>query len=143
MGVTKRFAGLQARRSQVICCVVGAPLSTRDVLDDPERMQRINQAGAECVERLDAKPDLETYARVSREFAEKIDLMSEPLQEALRVADEYGWATQTMLGDALHLVIDPKAENAGDPQEAAEALREHGEVWVTKIAARGAHALEA
>jgi pantoate kinase len=143
MGVTKRFAGLQARRSQVVCCVVGGPLSTKAVLSDPERMQRVNEAGGRFVEELEAKPDLENYARLSRRFAEKVGLMSSGLEAALEAADAFGWATQTMLGDCLHLIIDPKDKNAGDPEEAARVLGDHGDVWVTKIAARGAHVVDA
>lgn len=142
MGVTKRFAGLQARRSTVVCCVVGQPLSTRDVLGDPERMVRLNEAGADCIQRLEEKADLENYMRVSRDFATRAGLLTPELEAALEVADGYGWATQTLIGNSLHLVIDPKAEGAGDPEEAADALRKHGSVWSTKIAARGAHALQ-
>ncbi len=142
MGVTKRFAGLQARRSKVICLVVGAPLSTRDVLGDPDRMARINRAGADCIKRLEEEADLSNYMRLSRMFATQAGLLTPELEAALEVADGFGWATQTMLGNSLHLVIDPKAEGAGDPEEAAAALEEHGTVWSTKIAARGAQALQ-
>lgn len=140
MGVTQRFAGLQARRSSVVCCVLDDPLSTKAVLNDEAKVQAINQAGAHCVEALQTDPNLEQYARLSRRFAEQAGLITSGLQDALETADRYGWATQTMLGNALHLIIDPKSDQAGDPDEAVDALKEHGEVWRTKIAARGARA---
>lgn len=143
MGVTQRFAGLQARRSSVIVCVLNEPLSTKSVLSDPEKVKKINLAGADCVQALQAEANLEQYARLSRRFADEAGLITKDLETALETADRYGWATQTMLGNALHLVIDRKSETAGDPDEAVAALEEHGAVWRTKIAARGAHALEA
>lgn len=141
MGVIERFAGLEARRSTVVCCVLDGEISTAQVLGDDARRAHINGAGAACVDALRADRTLETYMRLSADFAEKVGLVREDLAAALATARTHGWATQTMLGNALHLIIDPKADGHGDPEAAAAALRAHGQVWTTRISARGARAL--
>jgi pantoate kinase len=138
MGVIERFAGLEARRSEVLCCVLEGELSTRSVLEDDERRRRINEAGADAVARLKAEPTLERYMALSAAFADQVGLIGPELAEALREANRFGWATQTMLGNALHLIIDPKVEGHGDPDGAVAALSAHGQVWRTRISARGA-----
>lgn len=141
MGVIERFAGLEARRCTIVCCVLEGALSTAAVLQDAERRGRINAAGAEAVAALKEQPTLRRYAELSAGFADRVGLVAPPLAAALQEARRFGWATQTMLGNALHLIIDPKADGHGDPDEAVAALRSHGQVLKTRISARGARVI--
>lgn len=135
MGVVERFAGLESRRVEVVCCVLGGQLATSEVLVDEARRKRINAAGGSSVPALQADPTLDNYMRLARRFADEIGLIDDDLQAALDVADGYGPATQTMLGRALHMI--PRDVAAAD--EAVEVLAAHGEVWRTKVSLRGAH----
>lgn len=141
MGVLERFAGRETRHHEVICCVLEEPLPTRSVLDDPAARARINEAGAMSVDALRAEPTLAKYMEESAAFAARVGLTSPTLADALVTARRYGPATQTMLGNSLHLLLDTRRQDY-DPVGAVEALRAHGTVWQTRIATRGAHALE-
>ena len=141
IGVVERFAGLDSRRLDVVCCTLDVPISTRVVLGDAAARARINAAGAECVEKLRAEPTLARYMALSTEFAARAGLTSPELADALLTARRFGPATQTMLGNSLHLLLDSKATPASDVEAAMKALSAHGQVVRTKIAQRGAHAL--
>lgn len=138
MGVVERFAGLESRKVKIVCCVLDGSLSTAAVLGDAEKMARIDEIGGACVEELRQHTSLADYIRLARRFADSVDLKTPALDAALETADHYGGATQTMLGNALHLIVDPSEHDADD---AARALRDHGEVYVTSIATRGVHPL--
>lgn len=140
MGVMERFAGREARHFEVICCVLDAPLSTRAVLDDPEALARINAAGAAGVDQLRAEPTLVNYMAIASAFTAQAGLADDRLLAALETARQYGPAAQTMLGNALHLLLDTRLEDS-DPVGAIEALEKHGRVYQSRIASRGAQVL--
>ncbi len=141
MGVVQRFAGREIPRYEVLCCVLARPLSTAAVLGDPEKVARINAAGGDAVERLRADPRLERYMELSAAFSDRLGLIDDELAAALHTARRFGPATQTMLGNSLHLLLD--TERPGfDPVAAFDALSAHGRVFQTKITGRGAHVLE-
>lgn len=110
-----------------IDCVVRGPISTKGVLSDPGVMREINKAGRSAVKELLARPTLNQFMRLSRQFTGQIGLASSWVMDAIEAVEAAGGlASMIMLGDAVFSI------------GGAEALTEFGPVISTTISQRGA-----
>lgn len=113
----------------VVLCVVGAPLSTAEVLGDAAKRARVNAVGKECVKRMALSPTLATLMRLSREFMSKTQLATGEVEEAVRAAEEYGPASMAMLGNSVFGV--------GASKDQDRILSERGQTFRTRVDWRG------
>lgn len=75
-------------------------LETSTVIDDPVWKSRINQSGHKLLFKLLEKPDIETFFKLSRRFAEETSLMSPEIKEIVEILDdETMGASMAMLGN--------------------------------------------
>ncbi len=114
---------------EVVLCVVGKPISTAEVLADPERRRRVNAVGKECVARMAVAPTLNSLMRLSREFMTKTKLAPKEVEEAVIAAERHGQASMVMLGSSVFAV--------GNTDALEEELSDHGKVFRTRVDWRG------
>ncbi|WP_340820653.1 pantoate kinase [Methanolobus sp. WCC4] len=96
-----------------VYCVVLGELSTRSVLNDPEMVRSINNAGKEAMRKLMEKPSVNNFMFYSREFTIRSMLASEKVMEAIETSRNIGViASQAMLGNAVFSIppVDRRTE---------------------------------
>jgi len=80
-------------------------LETSSVIEDPLWKRRINQSGHKLLFELLEKPDIHTFIKLSRRFAEETTLMSPELKEVVDVLDdETMGASMAMLGNTAFAI---------------------------------------
>lgn len=91
-------------------------IETSKIIDDPLWKSKINKAGKNMLGNLLKMPDLKTFLKLSREFAEETSLMSDELLEVIIILDdETIGASMAMLGNtafALSKTPDTSVEGA-------------------------------
>ncbi|NYT01581.1 MAG: GHMP kinase [Methanosarcinales archaeon] len=113
-----------------VYCLVRGPMSTSQVLSDPEVMREVNRAGERAVKELLARPTLEEFMRLSARFARESGLARDWMLDAMEAVEARGGqASMIMLGDSLFAV----------GEESEEALREFGPVVSTYVTKWGAY----
>lgn len=86
--------------------VVFGPLSTKSMLSDNATRERINAAGRQYIDALLISPNVETFLRLSREFAEGTGLISTRVREVLDLFDENGIpASMLMFGEGVFTLV--------------------------------------
>jgi pantoate kinase len=118
----------------IVLGIVGPPISTAQVLSDPKRKQRVNEAGKECVAKLGSQPTLTNMMRLSREFMKKSGLASPVVEAAVRAAEAYGPASMIMLGNSVFAV--------GAAKDQQKALAAFGTTFMVKVDWRGPRVVE-
>lgn len=77
-------------------------IETSSIIEDPLWKKRINQTGKDLLDKLLESPDIHTFFKLSRIFAEETSLMNEELKELFDVLDgETMGASMAMLGNAV------------------------------------------
>lgn len=113
-----------------VYCVVRGPMSTSQVLGDPEVMKEVNRAGERAVKEIMERPTLEDFMRLSAQFTRESGLARDWMLDAMEAVEARGGqASMIMLGDSLFAV----------GEESGIALREFGSVISTYITKWGAH----
>ncbi len=93
--------------SNVVAWVVGPPLSTRLVLTDERKMNRIQAASEKSMEAIMKRPTPESFLRISREFALESGLMSPEISGAVKILEEKGIiGSMIMLGNSVFTIAD-------------------------------------
>jgi pantoate kinase len=122
---------LPHRTEQVSYVVLGAK-PTRSVLAEggESTRRRISEAGREALNVLMRKPTLENFMRLSRDFALRIELISDACKDALEAVRAEGKvASVAMLGETIFVIGE------------SEALQEFGSVRASRISNCGARVL--
>lgn len=91
---------------EVVLCVVGRKMPTRDVLSDPARQRAINASGSKRVDELLRHLTLEKFMALSSEFAAESGLMSGKIPAAVDAASKIGMASMSMLGNSVFAIGD-------------------------------------
>ncbi len=90
-------------------------IETSTIIEDPYYKKRINQTGRKLLDELMEKPDLKTFIKLSRKFAEETSLMNSELHELVEVfEDETMGSSMAMLGNtafALSKTPDTSVED--------------------------------
>ncbi len=98
--------------------LVLGPLSTKSLLEDEERVNRINELGKNCVDDFLGDPHIENLFRLSRDFAIGTGLVDSKLEHIIdEVESRGGMASMVMLGRAVFAV------------NGFEVLQDYGEVF--------------
>ena len=108
--------GLPDRRS--IEYVNFGELSTAEILTGDT--EELTAAGTRALSTLVAEPSVETFMEVSRRFAREADLLTSPVEEAIRAVSEAGGeAAMAMLGETV-FALDDGLSAAGYDAERCE-----------------------
>lgn len=90
-------------------------IETSSVIEDPIWKEKINQTGKDLLGKLLGKPDILTFFKLSRKFAEETSLMSPELKEVVDILEEETiGASMAMLGNtafALSETPDTSVDN--------------------------------
>lgn len=119
--------------AEVVLGVLGTPVYTRSVLDNPMVRQSVDGVGKRSVDRFLPRRDLESFFRLSWLFARQTLLATSEIQAAVLKASPFGKASMCFLGNSVFAI--------GETERLAEALREEGEVFVAGVDGRGARVL--
>lgn len=119
--------------SEVVLCVLGPPLSTREILSNEAVVKSINGVGRRCVDRFLLRRDLDTFFRLAYQFSRQTLLAGSEVQAAVLKASPYGRASMCMLGNSIFAM--------GDAGPLEEALMEHGDVYRASVDNLGARVL--
>jgi pantoate kinase len=110
--------------------VVRGPISTKEVLSDPDIMKEINREGMVSLKELLKKPTLKNFMNLSRRFTIRIGLASDWVLEAMDAVEAVGGvASMIMLGDAIFALGN---------SETHEALSDFGAVGTAYVSQKGA-----
>lgn len=124
----------------VIACLVFGPLSTRKLLSDTRVRIRVNEMGGRFIEELRQKPDVSSFLRLSRRFAEHVGLINERLKKVLEATDKKGFVcSMPMFGESVFTLTD--RESVQDILDIFDQHSEGGKTIVSEIDFRGAREL--
>jgi len=113
-----------ADAKEIVLCLTGEPVVTREVLDNDDKMELIQRAGARARRSLEDEPTLGELIGLGRRFARDGELVPEGLEGVLESAGALRdtEASISMLGTTLYGV--------GDAEGLKEAGAKRGEVVV-------------
>jgi pantoate kinase len=102
----------------VVAVLIGKEMETKSILENPDKISKINTVGKECMELLLKKPTVENFLRLSKEFALKTDLMEEKVYSVVRQLESQGvQSSMAMLGNAVFTITE-------DPEKVLEKVEE-------------------
>ncbi|MEM2976463.1 MAG: GHMP kinase [Thermoplasmata archaeon] len=127
---------LLAKEREVVLCVTGPPLRTKEVLRDPTRRRAVNRAGSRCFTEFLKKPSLESFFELSLNFVHRTGLVSRASLELARAvsAKGVGLASVSMIGNSVFAV--------GDTDALVEMMRGRGDVFISGVDLAGARLVE-
>lgn len=115
----------------IILCVLGEELETKDVLGRPVARRNISEIGRKCIENYLKEPSWQKLFELSRDFGLKTELASQKILRAILTVDkEGGKAAMAMLGNSVFA--------SGNMKRLTNVLKEFGKVYQCKIENRGA-----
>lgn len=115
---------------ELVLAVVGPSIPTAEMLRKEEVMQRINDVGGGCVDRLAQEPTLENFFRLSNEFMEGSGLSTPEIRRAVWEARKWGWASQAMIGNSVFAT-------GPDLDLLTEALSAYGSTYRCSVDVKG------
>jgi pantoate kinase len=119
---------------EIVLCIIGGAVATRDIIMDLEHKTRINEHGEKCLKKLIKDPNLQDMIKLSYRFSKSTELMSKEVENAILAASEYGMASMAMLGNSLFAI--------GDTDNLVNTLSEYGEVHICRLDKRGMRLVE-
>lgn len=144
--VASSFGGIEIRREpglppwgmiehipgqyDIVLCVVGKKLETKQVLSNPVKLADITFYGRYCTKKILEKPSIETLFSLSLLFAQKTGLIEQRVLEAIRVANSYGMASMCMLGNSVFAI--------GDTDMLCKSLSSFGPIYMCQVDLSGA-----
>jgi pantoate kinase len=120
---------MESTEKEIVLCVIGEGLPTKDIISDPVHKRKINDYGDSFLRDLQRNPSLEEVMRLSYKFSKETELLTQPLENAITSANEYGLASMSMLGNSIFAI--------GEKEKLAEVLGEFGEVIICKVDCQG------
>jgi pantoate kinase len=117
----------------VVLCILGGVLETRDVLQNKRAVKKINRAGHARVESFISNPDLERLFILSEDFAKDAGLASEEILKAIDSCAEYGYAGMSMLGNSVFA--------SGETKILEGILKRFGKIIRCEVDNRGARTI--
>lgn len=114
---------------EIVLCVLGGELETREILQDRKAVKRINRSGKTCVDSYISNPDLERLFILSEEFAKETELASDRIADAIESCEDLGYAGMSMLGNSVFA--------AGETEHLVNVLKRYGKVIRCEVDNRG------
>ena len=128
------FYAVPAPESSVYCLVLGE-LSTKEIISDPVRIEKINAAGELALHRFLKNPSLSSFMAESLVFSKSIGLLSETAKKIIDSVDPAdGMISQAMLGDTVFAI---PSEGEGADAAVLKSLKKFGTVYECKIHSGG------
>jgi pantoate kinase len=132
---------LPVPENTVAACLVFGPLSTSEFLTNRETRARINKFSGEVIDELAKAPDIGNFMKLSRQFAEHVELITEKVRAVLNAADEVGVVcSMPMFGESVFTLTEE--ENL---QQILQVFRENGpsgQIVVGNVDHEGARLLQ-
>ena len=122
---------VQNWEAEVLLVVFDPPLTTKQVLTDPERKAAINHIGSGMLEVFAQDQSPQRFMKLAREFTMRSGLASKSLMDALRQIPLEYTAAMAMLGNTMFVLGD-------DLQKIATEFEDIGRCIFTKINNEGA-----
>jgi pantoate kinase len=116
----------------VVCGSVGK-LETKEVLSNPEKRKRINEAGDMLVNELLKEASIDKLISLSKKFTMQIGLASQTVLDTIRCLEDAGfiYCSMVMLGQSVFCFVSEK-----DSKNACNIFKEcmpNGIIFVSKI----------
>lgn len=113
--ILDRDAGSRSLDEYYIISKTLGEIETSSVIEDPIWKEKINQTGKDLMSKLLEKPDIKTFFKLSRKFAEETSLMNAEVKEVVDILEEETiGASMAMLGNtafALSQTPDTSVDN--------------------------------
>ena len=128
------FYSIPVPEKEVYCLVLGE-LSTKEIINDPVCIQKINAAGESALNRFLKNPTLDSFMSESLTFSKSIGLLSETAEKIIDAVDPAdGMISQAMLGDTVFAI---PSEKDGANAAVLKSMKKFGTVYECKIKAGG------
>ncbi|MEF8848369.1 MAG: pantoate kinase [Candidatus Thermoplasmatota archaeon] len=114
----------------IVVCVIGKKLQTKDILSDQKKKKNIEKYGRYCIQNILKNPSIENFLRSSQYFTKKSGLANNEIINIINSVRQYGIASMCMLGNSIFSV--------GKTDELCEILSQYGKVYLTEIDQQGA-----
>ncbi len=95
-------------RKKLIVAIVGKEIKTEDILKNDKMIDKINEAGRECINEFLRNKSLENFFELSLKFSIESSIADEKMQRILKEANEIGKAAMCMLGNAVVAIYSKK-----------------------------------
>lgn len=118
------------KEGDLVLCVVGPPLPTKDVLSNETTVKRINSLGRSLVNDFNNETTVDNFFHLSFEFAMQAELISDEVAEAVKTCKEIGVASMSMLGNSVFAM--------GDTSGLTYRLLNFGKTFLSSIESEGA-----
>jgi pantoate kinase len=132
---------LPVPENTVVACLSFGPLSTHRFLTDKATRARINESGGKLLAELVEKPNIVSFMRLSRQFAEQVRLATEKVRAVLDAMDQAGVVcSMPMFGESVFTVT-----NEEEIEPILQVFREFspkGQTIVCKVDKEGARLLQ-
>ena len=129
-----KFYSVPIPDKNVYCLVLGE-LSTKEIINDPGCIQKINAAGESALHRFLKKPTLDLFMSESLTFSKSIGLLSETAEKIIDAIDPAdGLISQAMLGDTVFAI---PSDRDGANAAVLKSMKKFGTVYECKIKAGG------
>ncbi|UCF08163.1 MAG: pantothenate kinase [Thermoplasmata archaeon] len=120
---------VDVRSADIVLCIVGESVSTKEIITDPIHKKRINKHGARCLSELLKHPDMHNMFKQSLQFARGTKFLTSAARKAIDAAGEFGYASMSMLGNSIFAM--------GEAKPLARALQKYGNVYICTIEKQG------
>lgn len=124
----------------LVACLSFGSLSTRKALTNAKLCERINKWGGKLLKKLIEKPDLKSFLKLSKRFAEHTGLITERVRRVLNETDASGIVcSMPMFGEGIFSVV-----KKDDLETLLKIFRKHGstdKIIISKIDFEGARLL--
>ena len=119
---------------ELVLCVVGKKLDTKNVLTDSFKASKIADYGKLCTKKILDNPSIENFFSLSQTFTRKTELADPQVLKAIELANQYGMASMCMLGNSIFAM--------GKTDELCKVLSSFGKVFACCVNEGGARVIE-
>lgn len=110
---------------EVIICILGEKLSTKEIIQSPQMKEIISREGAKYLAEFEKKPVFDNFISLSGRFAEDTGLLTQEMSEALSIIEGAGRGSMVMLGNSIFAF--------GDIEKTELVLAKHGKIIRTRL----------
>jgi len=118
----------------LILCVLGKKISTKKILEDKSKINKIKEYGRYCTKKLLENPSIENLFFQSQVFTKNSGLADKHILEAINAASRFGKASMCMLGNSVFAM--------GKTVELCKVLLSYGKIFVCSVDELGTRVLE-
>jgi pantoate kinase len=133
-----KWQQISLERDVKIVCATLAPLSTKELLDDPKLRDRSRKFGLIAMKNLLKKPTIQNFMKVSHDFSEGLELLDDQLRKLIGAANSAGaiGASMAMLGRAVFALV--KVPELGEVKKAFSELVDEDAILTADFDTTGA-----